>query len=233
MLHVIEWWKNDRSRQRNSPTYLAWTHDGSQMLVIHDGYDAVLWDADPTHQLHGGVINACYGRGGKWAFAVAEDGTIRVANLSTSTDSVSHSFWISDMQGCNRHHLYHLPTQAAVMSLTFVHDKNLLAIVQQDGLIHVFDTLNGTLVRTIQSSGNGLFSPDGSKFAVGGKGGVWDIVTGQKLPNLENVVPLVWSLDGKQIVTSESTDAGITLRWQDTLTGHVQSTLSDTSQDGS
>ncbi|NWJ46953.1 MAG: AAA-like domain-containing protein [Chloroflexi bacterium] len=112
----------------------------------------------------------------------------------------------------------------------FSPDSKLVATGGSDGVVRLWDSATGKLVRTLEGhtngvllTGNGGFSPDGQRIVAGGGDSiaiVWEVVSGKQLLTLtghsDGVTNATFSPDGKLIVTA---GADNTARVWDATTG--------------
>ena len=208
---------------------LAWSPDSSRLAVITNSYDE-----DPkkhnflVFDTSNGTLLLTLETHGEFALDWSPDGQ---ALLSGSEDGVTR-LWNAEFGNL----LHEFPGQAIdVVNAQFSPDGTRIASASRDGTVILRDITDGDVLFTFGnpsaykdrmelydlSGGYSLaWSPDGTRLASGLPNGVveiWDTSSGENFLNLMGhtggIDRMIWSLDGRYLITESSLDSSIRL-WE-------------------
>ncbi|MBI5959085.1 MAG: protein kinase [Chloroflexi bacterium] len=210
-------------------TTVVFNADGTRLLSGAADRTIRLWDVETGEELlrmqgHGTwVKSVTFSPDGRTVLSASDDGSVRLWNSVTGDEIdrfIDHTSFVEQA--------------------VFSPDGNHILSASGDGTVRLWDITNGAEIRRFVGSSDGVLSvavsPDGKTALTGGYDSlvrIWNVETGEQTGQFDGhldrgfVSPLVFSPDGKTVVSSDSfgTDAEIPdddviLLW-DVTTGEV------------
>jgi WD40 repeat protein/serine/threonine protein kinase len=186
--------------QHDAPVqYAQFSRDGLYIVTAGDDHVAHIWNTANWQSLailhhDGPVVHAEFSPDGQWVVTASNDKTARVWSIHGSREPVI-------LQGHTG------PIQMA----TFSSDGSYIVTASWDHTARVWDSMNGTLLATLQADGpiyDSRFSPDGRQIATAEESGVhiWNMAAG-RLENVlqghsDHIANARFSPDGRQVLTA-------------------------------
>ncbi|MCP4695632.1 MAG: CHAT domain-containing protein [Gammaproteobacteria bacterium] len=208
---------------------IAFSSDGTQLVMASDGWTARLWDVQSGRVLHtlsgyeSAIRHAAFSPDGTQLVTASDDKTVRLWDVQSGR--------VLRIRTLSRHKNY-------INHAAFSPDGTLLATASDDKTVRLWDVQSGRLLHTLRGHGYSIylatftFSPDGTLLAIAPDdktARLWDVQSGRILhifSGHENSVNhAAFSPDGTQLVTASGDDTARlwdlqTKRLLHTLRGH-------------